>query len=321
MRADRPAEQVVTLVEEGPPIEGRIVDLEGRPVAGASVQAASIWYDEKGRHRRLDRQGPQRRRRQPLARLGEPVARLDPRSEPRERLITIAATTGADGRFKLTGIGRDRIADLIVSGPGIATTQVYAFSRRRAGDPHRRQGHDATPSRSSSTPRSSSSPWRRAKRVEGVVRDKDSGRPIAGLEIQAAVFDEHSLIPAPGIEATTDAEGRYRLDGLPKAPAYRLFIKPAKGLPYTNGTLKVPAESPGLEPVTFDFALKRGVFVRGRVIDKVTGRPVQGLRQLLRLRRQPERPRIRGVLGAATTAGRIRRGGPATRSSPCRAGG
>ena len=48
LRADRPAEQVVTLVEEGPPIEGRIVDLEGRPVAGASVQAARIWYDEKG---------------------------------------------------------------------------------------------------------------------------------------------------------------------------------------------------------------------------------------------------------------------------------
>jgi hypothetical protein len=48
LRADRPAEQVVTLVEEGPPIEGRIVDLEGRPVVGASVRAAWIWYDEKG---------------------------------------------------------------------------------------------------------------------------------------------------------------------------------------------------------------------------------------------------------------------------------
>ena len=87
------------------------------------------------------------------------------------------------------------------------------------------------------------------KRVQGTVRDKDSGRPIAGLEIQAAVFDEHSLIPAPGIEAITDAQGRYQLDGLSKAAAYRLFIKPANGLPYTNATMKVPAESPGLEPI------------------------------------------------------------------------
>ncbi len=109
-----------------------------------------------------------------------------------------------------------------------------------------------------------------------MIRDKDSGQPIAGLELQAAVFDEHSLIPDPGIDAITDADGRYRLDGLSKAAAYRLFIKTAKGLPYTNATLKVPAESPGLEPITFDIAMKRGVFVRGRVVDKVTGRPIRG---------------------------------------------
>ena len=39
---------MIRLVEEGPPIEGRIVDLEGRPVVGASVEATWIWYDEKG---------------------------------------------------------------------------------------------------------------------------------------------------------------------------------------------------------------------------------------------------------------------------------
>ena len=50
-----------------------------------------------------------------------------------------------------------------------------------------------------------------------MVRDKDSGKPIAGLEIQAAVFDEQQPDPGPGIEARTDAEGRYRLDGLAKA--------------------------------------------------------------------------------------------------------
>ena len=115
-----------------------------------------------------------------------------------------------------------------------------------------------------------------SKRVEGVARDKDSGRPIAGLEIKAAVFDESSLIWAPGIEAKTDAEGRYRLDGLPKAAAYRLFLTPGPGLPYTKATLKAPADSPVLESVSFDFALKSGIIVRGRVTDKATGRPVRG---------------------------------------------
>ena len=131
--ADRPAEQVVTLVEEGPPIEGRIVDLEGRPVAGASVQADRIWYDEKGNLAGWIAKARNGARRQPLARPAKPVARPSFLAEsgraPRERLISIATTTGADGRFKLTGIGRDRIAELIISGPGIATTQVYVFSR------------------------------------------------------------------------------------------------------------------------------------------------------------------------------------------------
>ncbi len=74
----------------------------------------------------------------------------------------------------------------------------------------------------------------------------------------------------------TDSDGKYRLDGLTKAAAYQLFIKTAKGLPYTNTTRKVPAQSPGLEPITFDTAMKRGVFVRGKAIDKVTGRPIRG---------------------------------------------
>ena len=55
------------------------------------------------------------------------------------------------------------------------------------------------------------------KPIEGVVRDKDTGRPIAGVTLHAAVFDERSHLPAQGIEATTDAQGRYRLTGLPKA--------------------------------------------------------------------------------------------------------
>ena len=38
----------------------------------------------------------------------------------------------------------------------------------------------------------------------------------------------------------------------------------------------MPADSPGLEPVRFDIGLKRGVLVRGRVTDKVTGKPASG---------------------------------------------
>ena len=277
LRPDRPDELEVRLTEEGPPIEGRILDLEGRPVAGAKVQVVRLWFESKG-----DLAGWIAKARNGaagniwgLGNLSLDALPAPQGTAPGERLVSITATTGADGRFKLTGIGRDRIAELLVTGPGIATTQVHAFSRPE------------TEIRSVDTRMIRHQPFivhaprfqlalPPSKQVAGIVRDKDSGTPIAGLEVRAADFDEIRLGPAQGIEARTDAEGRYRLDGLPKAAAYRLFITPDQGLPYLNGTFKAPANSPGLEPAAFDLALKRGVLVRGKVTDKVTGRPIRG---------------------------------------------
>ena len=266
LRADRPAEEVVTLTEDGTPIEGRIIDLEGRAVADAKVKVQNVWFEAKG-----DLSAWIAKARNGAAgNLWQGLENLS-----LDQVLAIEAKTGPDGRFKLDGIGRDRIADLIVSGPGVATTQVIAFCR---DEPEIRGSNkqmmrpmpfivQAPRFQLALTP---------SKRVEGVARDKDSGRPIAGLQINAAVFDPSSMIWAQGIEAKTDAEGRYRLDGLPVASAYRLFFSPGPGLPYTKGTLKAPADSPGLEPVAFDFTLKPGVLVRGTVTDKATGRPVRG---------------------------------------------
>ncbi len=114
------------------------------------------------------------------------------------------------------------------------------------------------------------------KPIEGVIRDKDTGRPIAGLTLRAAVYEERSLVPAPGIEAKTNAQGHYRLAGLPRATAYRVFVEPGEGRPYPNASLRVAGDTPAFQPVTYDFALKRGVLVRGKVTDKATGRPVSG---------------------------------------------
>jgi hypothetical protein len=266
LRPDAPGELTIRLVVDGPPIVGRIIDLEGRPVAGARVRVDRRWYvkDERswpveaddlpGWLRRIQDQGDG------LGQLPMPIA---------------AATTDRDGRFRLTGIGRERIAELMVSAPTIATTLIYAMCHD--GPEVRVADREALEPRTIvlHAPRFQYAAGP-TQPIEGVIRDQDNGRPIAGVRVCGAVYKERSLVRDPGVEATSDDRGHYRLLGLNKASAYRLFLWPKPGLPYPNATLRVAAGAPALEPIRFDMALKRGILVRGRVTDRATGRPVPG---------------------------------------------
>jgi RNA polymerase sigma factor (sigma-70 family) len=270
LKAAAAGERTVRLVEDGPPIEGRIVALEGRPVVGARVTVDRIWYVKTGRD--------------PYAETGDLAAWI---AMVKDRGIRgswdglshvptrIAATaTDSDGRFRLAGIGRGRVAELLVSGPAIATTLLYAMSWN-GPEAHIHRPNSAPKLLVFHAPRFeyAAAP---SQPIAGVVRDKDTGRPLAGVAIKGAVYEERSLAWAPGVEATTDSQGRYRLTGLGKGAAYRLFVEPGAGQPYPKATFRAEAGSPGLEPVAFDIALKRGILVRGRVTDKATGRPVPG---------------------------------------------
>ena len=278
LKGDRTAEREVRLTAEGPPIEGRIIDLEGRAVAGAKVEAARVWYSEKGDLAEWitkARNGGAGNLWQGLDNIP-----LDPMmtplwNAPRERLAALATRSDADGRFQLTGVGRDRIAELIVSGPNIATTEADVFSLPEAELRMSDKQMMSTQTLVVHAPRFQLA-VQPGRRVEGVARDADTGKPIAGVEIKAAPYVENSLIWTPGILAKTDAEGRYALDGLPLAEDYRLFLTPDRGLPYNKAIVKASAESRAIGPVAFDFTLKRGIVLRGKVTDKATGRPVQG---------------------------------------------
>ena len=263
-------ESTIRLVEEGPPIEGKIIDLEGRPVAGARVKVKAAWVADRASFdtwiARVRAQEVQ-----------SPVAGL------LGLTTSIEVETGADGRFRVTQVGGDRVATLLVSGPTIATTEVQVIAH---DGPEIRSTPDVDPGRRLIIGPPKTVVFHAPKfevvagptrPIEGVIRDKDTGRPIEGLSLQAAVFGPRGPFPDQNVVARTDAQGRYRLHGMPTAPAYRLFIPqpPGHGLPYANTILKTP-DAPGLGPIPFDIALKRGVVVQGRVTDKSTGRPVTG---------------------------------------------
>ncbi|WP_422931963.1 sigma-70 family RNA polymerase sigma factor [Singulisphaera sp. PoT] len=259
--------------EDGPGIEGRVIDLEGRPVEGARIELMNVATAPDSLKKWLERARD----------LGvrHPLDGLVPGSVPTiNHLRRISgelpkfATTDRDGRFHQPGLGNDQVAEIRISGPTIATVQRYIMARDGAAvSALIRQGMPGQ--RAYYYPRQYDHVVTPTKPIQGVVQDRENGQPMAGVIIRAAVYDEQSLVPAPGISSTTDSRGAYRLDGLPRASSYRLFVDPGRGVPYPNVTLRIPGDRLTSRAVLYNVAIKRGVIVRGRVTEKETGEPVR----------------------------------------------
>ncbi len=125
------------------------------------------------------------------------------------------------------------------------------------------------------------------KPIVGVVRDKDTGKPLAGVTIES---NKLANDPVPGndiVQTTTDAAGPLPAHG------------DAKGRPATKfgscraTTSRIRASMPSCPKalawtrLPIDFGLKRGIWIEGKVTDKVTGEPVQGSVDYFALKTNP----------------------------------
>jgi protocatechuate 3,4-dioxygenase beta subunit len=116
--------------------------------------------------------------------------------------------------------------------------------------------------------------------VRGTVKDEEE-TPIRGAAVEARFFEEGRELSSRG---ATDAEGRFRLRGLPPGPTE--IRAEAKG--YLEERLtRVEA---GAEDVAI--VLARQASIEGRVVDAATGRPVPSFEARARI--DPEDPRGRG---------------------------
>jgi hypothetical protein len=100
-----------------------------------------------------------------------------------------------------------------------------------------------------------------ARSISGTVRDKGSGKPLAGIRVNG--------------RAVTDAKGHYELHGVAKADGYYVSAAPPPGELYFRRGMMVP-DKVGLGPLTADIEMVAGIPCRGRVTDKATGKPVRG---------------------------------------------
>ncbi len=266
---DQTGSYAIRLARDDVAVEGRILDTEGRPVAGARAQVVSIsWLpgEDLSRWREALRSG------EPAYPLYHSLLKTWSNGPGGE--LFAATKAGPDGRFTLRGIGRERIAGILIEGPSVRTTIENVVTQR---DPTVRC-RDFGPGNLSFTVTYYGAQFNHvaepSRPITGVVRDKDTSKPLSGAIVRSTRFTGN---PARYIRTTTDAEGRYRLEGLmlltedkPRDDA--VMVRAREGEPY------LPAVQGIIEPlaqktITRDFSLKRGIWIKGRVIDKATGRP------------------------------------------------
>src|SRR5262249_13857100 len=144
-------------------------------------------------------------------------------------------TTGPDGRFRLTGVGRERLVTLALEGPGITHAEL-TVATTATPLPRRTRGASFDYVAQPTPP------------IRGVVRDKATGRPVAGVKLSLEQI---------GPTALTDGNGRYELHCY-RLPNYTVMAQPQGGEPYFAAAVRL-TDQPGTEPLTADFELVGGI--------------------------------------------------------------
>jgi RNA polymerase sigma factor (sigma-70 family) len=259
---------IIRLVKDEP-ITGQIVTLEGQPVVGATLTVTEIAATAQ----------------EDLGPWLEAVTGKKSDSDNLEfryfRRFTVGlfprVATDAQGRFKLGGIGSDRMVTLLLQGPTVATRNLRVLTR--SSDPLTvlRWEGDVQSGRApvymtyyGANFRYPAAP---TKPITGVVRDRDTRKSLVGVTVQSSRFAGAEFNNGEDVvRTTTDKDGRYRLVGMPHGAGNRIVVV-SRDEPYLTCAREVP-NTPGLAPVAVDFELKRGIWIEGKLTDKATGQPL-----------------------------------------------
>ena len=130
---------------------------------------------------------------------------------------------------------------------------------------------------------------RKAFTVGGTIRDEETGRPIAGAKVRILQDWLHAIGPGPLVQVQSDAEGRWRFEGLLYGE-YLFLIETPWGV---FSTVKAHLENDNATGL--DLEIGREPPITGYLVD-TTGAPLPGIRvdrEDLRLyRHRPDGPEL-----------------------------
>jgi RNA polymerase sigma factor (sigma-70 family) len=275
-RAPKDREVTLRLARDDVAINGRLRNLEGRGVAGVVVQVRRVEKRADGGDLAAFIATKQQWARGNYVN-GPAMKNLVAEALP----MATSVTTDADGRFRLSGFGRERVVHLQFGGGKIEPFKVEALTR--TGPVTGLFTGNENDAAVGATFERLVPP---CKSIVGTAREKAGGKPAAGVTVYCGRG-----------AARTDARGRYRIDGVPKKSEYTVT---ARGVPYFVATKSRVADTPGFEPVGVDFDLERGLAIRGRVFDKKTGKPVMAS---VTYHAFADNPSLKKVTGGVYTGG------------------
>ena len=254
------------------PLRGRVLNTKGQPVSPAEITITKVWDGKDGSLEAWEEATTAERadfysvRSQTTGSLNGP------------KTAAIAHIVHEDdGWFTIHGIGRERIAKIAVRAPGVAGFHVFA--RTRSGETIKLPNSWDDPEMKTEVyyPAEFTHVAGPTQTVVGRITDRETGKPIANCQLvtqKTSASDLHSMADSGFIRATTDADGRYRLEGLPIGKA-KFVVLPTTQSRYVRSeagvTIKVSREA-----VQKDIKLQRGVLVTGNAVDSATGEQLTG---------------------------------------------
>jgi protocatechuate 3,4-dioxygenase beta subunit len=282
------ASRALKLRPESQPVRGRLVDLEGNRLPNVTVLVESLWQPDIPRLLKAIENSRKQGVYEVFSAASGGVRGLA-RSELQKLIPSV--TTDENGEFELSGIGDDQLVTLIFDSDRIQARPLYVLGREMetVSLPHMDQyttgtkdvfvGRDFTYAVGPSVP------------VEGVVKDHDTGEPVANVLVSVERLFQNEgpqlRLDTRHMRAVTDGQGRFRITGMPPGEGHVVEAVPPKSEPHLVTSQVV---SPSLEDgdaKRIEIQVKRGIWIEGRVTDKRSGEPLLAAVDYMALKKNP----------------------------------